>query len=79
VWTQKLLQVQKRNLCVGWRRKQITQLIVEYQNTTVIWVLQTLVVDVLVNGASDGTSRDQFTFWEFQKRAKFFRNGLLAV
>ena len=79
MWTQVLLQVQKRDLGVSWWFEQITQLIVQYQNATVIRVLQPLVVDVLVNGARDGTSRDQFTFWQFQKHTKLFGNNLLAV
>ena len=79
MWTQVLLQVQKRDLGVSWWFEQITQLIVQYQNATVIRVLQPLVVDVLVNGACDGTSRDQFTFWQFQKHTKLFGDDLLAV
>ena len=79
MWTQVLLQIQKRDLGVSWWFEQITQLIVQYQNATVVWMLQPLVVDVLVNGARDGTSRDQFTFWQFQKHTKLFGNDLLAV
>ena len=79
MWTQVLLQIQKRDLGFSWWFEQITQLIVQYQNATVVWMLQPLVVDVLVNGARDGTSRDQFTFWQFQKHTKFFGDDLLAV
>ena len=63
MWTQVLLQVQERDLGVSWWFEQITQLVVKNQNATVIWVLQPLFVDVLVNRTSDSTSRDQFTLW----------------
>ena len=64
VRAQELLQVQERDLYVSGGFQQIAELLVEDEDAPVVGVLEIVRLYVLVDGASDGATRDELAFRE---------------
>jgi hypothetical protein len=79
VRAQILLQIQERNLNVGGRLEKISELLIENQNATVVGVLETLVLDVLVDRLGYGATRNGGTLGKLEKSAKLIGDLLLTV
>jgi len=62
----------------GWLQK-IAKLLVEYENASVIGVLEVVRLYVLVDRTSDRATRNKLTLGEVQKDAKLLGNLLLAI
>ena len=79
VRAQELLQVQERDLYVSGGFQQIAELLVEDEDAPVVGVLEIVRLYVLVDGASDGATRDELAFGEIQEYAKFLGDLLFSV
>jgi hypothetical protein len=79
VRAQELLQVQERDLYVSGGFQQIAELLVEDEDAPVVGVLEIVRLYVLVDGASDGATRDELAFREIQEYAKFLGDLLFSV
>jgi hypothetical protein len=77
--TQVLLKIQVRNLDILRRLEEVLELLIEDEDTTIVGVLETIVLDVLVHGARHLTTGDELPIGETQESAKLIRNLLLAV
>jgi len=77
--TEELLQVQESDLDVSRRLQKITKLRVENENSPVVGVFETVSLDVLVNGTSHSTSRDELSFRKVKEHTQFLRDLLFAV
>ena len=76
---QELLKVQERYLGISRGVQEIAELLVEYEDASVVGMLEIVRLYVLVNGTSDGAARYKLTLGEVQKDAKLLGNLLLAV
>jgi hypothetical protein len=77
--TQVLLKIQVRNLDILRRLEEVLELLIEDEDTTIVGVLETIVLDVLVHGASHLTTGDELPIGETQESAKLIRNLLLTI
>ena len=77
--TEILLEVQESNLNVRGRLKKIAKLLVKDEYTTVIGVLEPVLLDVRVDRAGYEAARDELTLLETEERAELVGNLLLAV
>jgi len=74
-----LLEVKVSDNNVSWWLEQILELFVKNELATVIWVLETLFGDVLVDELGHFGTRDQFTFGKSQEFTQLRCHFLLTV
>lgn len=77
--TQVLLKIQVRNLDILRRLEEVLELLIEDEDTTIVGVLETIVLDVLVHGTSHLTTGGELPIGETQESAKLIRNLLLTI
>jgi len=76
---QELLKVQECYLGISRGVQEIAKLLVEYENASVVRMLEIVRLYVLVDGTSDGAARDKLTLGEVQKDTELLGNLLLTV
>jgi hypothetical protein len=76
---EKLLKIQESNLNVGGRFKQIAEFLIENENATVVWVLETVSLYVFVDRTSYGTTGNELTFRQTEECTKLLGNLLFAI
>jgi len=74
-----LLKIEESHLDIRGRLEEVAKLLVEHEHSTVVWVLEPVVLHVLVDGTRDRTAGDQLSLRETEELTKLFRNLLLAV
>ena len=76
---EELLKVKESDLNVGRGLEKIAKLLVEDENATVIGVLETVSLNVLVDGLGHGATRDKLTLGKAQESTKLLGDLLFAV
>ena len=74
-----LLKVEESHLDIRGRLEEVTKLLVEHEYTTVVGMLEPIVLYVLIDGTRDRTTRDQLTLGEPEELPKLLGNLLLTV
>tara|TARA_R110002050_G_scaffold42760_6_gene102740 strand:- start:4722 stop:5363 length:642 start_codon:yes stop_codon:yes gene_type:complete len=74
-----LLKVEESYLNVGGGSEKILELLIQDENSAVVGVLKTVLLNVSVNSTSYGTARNELAVGETEEIAELIRNLLLAV
>lgn len=76
---EKLLKVKESDLNVGRGLKKVAKLLVEDENATVVGMLETVSLNVLVDGLGHGATRDKLTLGKIQESTELLGDLLFAV
>lgn len=76
---EELLKVKESDLNVGGGLKKVAKLLVEDENATVVGVLETVSLNVLVDGLGHGATRDKLTLGKTQESTELLGDLLFAV